>query len=114
MSRRGGGRRSNVPRPEPELTVALVRDGVEVGCWALSDPGPGSGLRLVDELARTALAARRAGCAIRLRHAGGDLLDLLELLELLDVLGASEVFGQPEEREQLGVEEVVVPDDPAV
>ena len=40
----------------------------------------------VDALARLQLAARRQGCAVRLRHASGDLRDLVAFMGLADVL----------------------------
>lgn len=82
--------------------VVIVHGGAELASW----PVDGSGLALVEELARLAVAARRAGYAVRLRDVDPDLARLLGLA------GLSEVFGQPEVPEQSGVEEVVVPDDP--
>ena len=70
-------------------------------------------LALVDSLARLQLAARRRGCSIRLRNAGRALCDLIALVGLADVLPV-EVGREPEAGEQLGVEEVVQPRDPAV
>ena len=83
-------------------TVVIVRGTSELASW----PVEGAGLTVVEELAWLALAVRRAGYAVRLRDADPDLVRLLGLA------GLSEVFGQPEIREQRGVEEVVVPDDP--
>lgn len=83
-------------------TVVIVRGTSELASW----PVEGAGLTVVAELAWLALAVRRAGYAVRLRDADPDLVRLLGLA------GLSEVFGQPEIREQRGVEEVVVPDDP--
>ena len=40
----------------------------------------------VDALARLQLAARRAGCRVRLRNASAELLDLVAFLGLEDVL----------------------------
>jgi hypothetical protein len=85
-------------------TVVLVRDGDELSQWALAGPAD---LAAVDLLARLALAARRLGCAIRLRDADPDLLCLLALVGL-----TREVVGEPEHGEEVGTEEVVVPDDP--
>jgi hypothetical protein len=85
-------------------TVVLVRDGAELSEWPLAGRAD---LAAVDELARLALAARRLGCAIRLRDADPDLLDLLALVGL-----CGEVVGEAEDAEELGSEEVVVPDDP--
>jgi hypothetical protein len=86
--------------------VVLVRDGVEVSRWPLL-VREGVDLGLVDELARQQLSALRLGCAIELRDACPDLLALLDLVGL-----RVEVGGQPEDLEQVRVEEVVMPDDP--
>ena len=40
----------------------------------------------VDALARLALAARRHGCQVRLRHASSELLELLDFMGLRDVV----------------------------
>ncbi len=64
-------------------------------------------LWVVDVIARLLLASRRSRCRIRLIRPGVDLLELLDLVGL-----RIEVVGQAEVGEQLGVEEVVVPDDP--
>jgi hypothetical protein len=88
-------------------TVVLTRRGAEIGTWALMGE-PTVDLALVDEVARWQLAARRMGCAIRLRDAAPDLVDLLEFV------GLGEVGGKPECGEQIGVEEAVEPGDPAV
>jgi ABC-type transporter Mla MlaB component len=40
----------------------------------------------VDALARLQLAARRAGCQVRLRNASGELLELVAFMGLRDVL----------------------------
>jgi hypothetical protein len=81
----------------------------EVATWPLADLGP-VGLQLIDELARLQLAARRLGLLIRLRGARDDLVALLDLTGLS--AAALEVVGEPEDCEEIGVEEVVVPDDP--
>jgi hypothetical protein len=87
----------------------------EVAAWPLGDHGP-VGLPLVDELARLQLAAGRFGCSIQLRGACDELVDLLDLVGLGDVVwtavAALQVLGQAEGGEEVGVEEVVVPDDP--
>ena len=70
-------------------------------------------LALVDALARHQLAAQRRGCSIRLRNASRALRDLITLVGLAEVLPV-EVGREPEVGEQLGVEEVVKPRDPAV
>ena len=68
-------------------------------------------LGMIDALARLQLAARRTGWTIRLRVACPEVCELIELAGLADVL-ALEALGQPEDGEQLGVEEVVEPGDP--
>ena len=70
-------------------------------------------LRSVDLLARLQLAARREGCSIELRHASEALRDLIALVGLVDVLPL-EAGREPEVGEELGIEEVVEPRDPAV
>jgi hypothetical protein len=73
--------------------------------------GAAPDLGMVDALARLQLAARRTGWTIRLRVACPEVRELVELAGLADVL-ALEALGQAEDREQLGVEEVVEPRDP--
>jgi hypothetical protein len=68
-------------------------------------------LGMMDALARMQLAARRAGWTIRVGTACPELCELIELSGLAKVL-ALEPFGQPEDREELGVQEVVEPGDP--
>ena len=63
-------------------------------------------LALVDALARLQLAARRQGRQIRIVNPPPELVELLDLVGL-----RVEVLGEPEDGEQPGVEEVVVPDD---
>jgi hypothetical protein len=86
--------------------VVLVREGEEISRWPLL-VRDAVDLGLVDQLARLQLAARRIGCAIELRDACPELLGLLDLVGLRVEMG-----GQPEDLEQVRVEEVVVPDDP--
>ena len=93
-------------------TVVLVRGDVELSRWPLPAAG-GADLAAVDALVRLQLAARRLGCGIRLCDADADLAGLLVLVGLAEAVGlAREVVGQAEHREELGPEEVVVPDDP--
>ena len=68
-------------------------------------------LGMIDALARLQLAARRTGWTIRLRVACPEVRELIELAGLADVL-ALDALGQPEDGEQLGVQEVVEPGDP--
>jgi hypothetical protein len=65
-------------------------------------------LELVDGLARLQLAARRRGSTIRLRNPCRHLLELLELVGLALPL---ELGREAEGLEELGVDEVVEPDD---
>jgi hypothetical protein len=67
----------------------------------------------VDDLARLQLAAHRAGCSIQLRNASEALCELIALVGLVDVLPL-EAGRESEVGEQLGVQEVVQPRDPAV
>jgi hypothetical protein len=95
--------------------VVLVCGDVEVASWPLAGLDRPD-LAVVNELARLQLAARRMGCSIRLRAA------CTELRELLDLVGLGELradaglcrqsSGEAEGSEQIGVEEVVMPDDP--
>ncbi len=98
-----------------------MRGEVEVVRWPLVVDGPVD-LSVVDELARTQLAARRLGCSMQLRDVCGELSELLAFLGLARavtglVAGVADlqlqVVGEAEGGEQgRGVEEVVVPDDP--
>ena len=97
--------------------MVLVRGERELASWPLLD-GSRRDLAIVDRLARLQLVARRIGCTIRLRGGCDNLLGLLDLAGLADVVPpedrlAVEVGGKPEGGEQPGVEEVVMPDDPA-
>ncbi|MEA3055528.1 MAG: hypothetical protein QOD30_960 [Actinomycetota bacterium] len=70
--------------------VVLVREGEELARFPLL-VRDGVDLGLVDQLARLQLAARRLGCAIELRGACPELLDLLDLVGLrVEVGGKSE------------------------
>ena len=93
----------------------LARGDAEVATWVLEPPDR-TALELVDELVRLQLEARRLGCSLRLRNAWTALTELLELVGLAELLtdSALEAGGQPEGREQLGVQEVVQPRDPSV
>jgi hypothetical protein len=105
-----------VARRNFETTVVLVRGDTEVASWPLAGP-TSPDLSVVDDLARLQLAARRLGYSIRLRGACDDLSQLLDLAGLAQVLASAgalvvEVGGQPEGREQVGVEEGVERGDP--
>lgn len=58
------------------MRVVLLRRGAEVGSWPVEVP---SDLRAIDQLARTQLCARRAGCTVVLRDPPCDLRGLLWL-----------------------------------
>jgi ABC-type transporter Mla MlaB component len=80
----------------------------------LADPDSAA----VDALARLQLTARRQGRSIRLRHAPVKLQDLLVMTGLCDELPrCGALLGtqrEPEEREQVRVDEEVDPADPTV
>lgn len=90
---------------QTRAVVVLVRGGVEVTRWPLSYPNRAD-LAVVDRLARLQLAAHRVGLHVQLRDA------IAELLLLLDLVGLRQVLGEPEGGEEVGVEEVVMTDDP--
>lgn len=70
-------------------------------------------LGIVDVLARVRLTARRLGCAVLLRRASVDLVELVALIGLRSELPI-EVEGQAEEREEArGIEEEGDAGDPA-
>ena len=98
--------------------MVLVREGAEVVRWPLAISLPPD-LAVVDRLAKLQLVARRRGCSIQLLTVSGEvweLLDLAGLARLVRVTGelVVEVGGQPEGGEERGVDEVVMPDDPAI
>ena len=70
----------------------------------------GANLRSVDVLARLQLAAKRSGWSFRIHEVSDELRGLLAFVGLGDVL-LVETVREPEERIQLGVEEVVQADD---
>ncbi len=102
-------------QPDAKARIVLARGDAEVGSWPLVPAGR-TGLELIDELARLQLAAKHLGCSIRLRDAWAALSELLDLVGLAELLcgSALEASGEAEGGEQLGVEEVVQPRDPAV
>jgi hypothetical protein len=96
--------------------VVLVRGDAELARWRLAGRARPD-LAVVEELARLELTARRVGCSIRLRDVRAELCQLLDLVGLSGVLAGTaglprEVGGESECPEEVGVEEVVVPDDP--
>jgi pyrrolidone-carboxylate peptidase len=107
---------TRVGRRDPEVIVVLVRGGGEVARWRLAASGRPK-LTVVDELARTRLGARRLGCSIEVRNLDVELRELIDLFGLREILGVAaplcvEVVGEAEGREQIGVEKVVMTDDP--
>jgi ABC-type transporter Mla MlaB component len=73
----------------------------------------------VGALARLQLTARRSGRTIRLRNAQVELCDLLTLTGLRDELPVcpgllAQPYRQPEQREQVRIDEEVDPADPSV
>jgi hypothetical protein len=70
-------------------------------------------LASVDLLARLQLAAGRLGWSLQLRDASDELRELLAFVGLDEVL-TLEPRREAEEREQLGIQEVVQPGDPPV
>jgi ABC-type transporter Mla MlaB component len=101
-----------VLRRDAMATVVLLRGELELSQWPLSR-AERADLAAVEVLARMALAARRLGFAIRLQDADPDLVELLGLAGLAEVAGLpGQVVGEAEDGEELGPEEVVVPDDP--
>jgi hypothetical protein len=93
--------------------VVLIYGDAELAAWPLANRRHPD-LELVDQLARLQLHAHRLGCSIRLREASAELSELLTLVGLAEIVSAGglEVGRQAEGREQRGIEEVVMPDDP--
>lgn len=109
-------RQRDVRRADSRALVVLVCGDVEVASWPLAGLDR-LDLAVVNELARLQLAARRLGCEIRLRAACTELCELLNLVGLgelgSDTAGlCRQSSGEAEGGEQIGVEEVVMPDDP--
>ena len=71
--------------------------------------GLGADLTTVDLLSRLALTVRQAGGRLQLRRASPELASLLHLVGLDEMMGSPPApldrGGQPEQREELGVEE---------
>lgn len=95
--------------------MVLVCGDVEVASWPLAGLDCPD-LAAVNELAWLQLAARRVGCSIQLRAACTELYELLDLVGLgelgTDARLCRQSSGQAEGGEQVGVEEVVMPNDP--
>jgi len=105
------GRWVTISGEESRAVVLVLASGVEVPILQGEAPLHPD-LSVVDALARMELEARRRGGSIGLRNPCPKLLELLELVGLAGFL--VEVDGEAEGGEQLGVQEVVEPDDPAV
>jgi hypothetical protein len=99
------------PRDSSATLVVVIGDGTEHVVGRVDGARPD--LALVDLLARLHLAARRGGWALRVDGAPPALCALLQLAGLAGVL-AVQPRGQPELIEQVRVDEVVEPGDPAV
>jgi hypothetical protein len=95
--------------------LVLVDGTAEMVVGRIVDARPG--LVLVNALARLQLAARRRGCAIRLREVCPELYELLGFAGLSGAVDSQvlvvESRGQTEGREELGVEEIRDRDDPS-
>ena len=105
------GRPTGVPS-SPGATVAVVsfiRDGVELVRWPLVVTGRPADLTDLDHLARLQLAARQLGASIEVDVRCPTLRALVGWAGLADAL---QVVGEAEGAEEIGVEEVVKPDDP--
>jgi hypothetical protein len=65
--------------------VVLVRGDAEMASWPLP-AGRSPDLSVVDRLARLQVAARRAGCSVRLRDAPSQLRELIDLAGLSGIV----------------------------
>ena len=94
--------------------VVLVRGDTEISRWPLHTSPCSPALAVADQLARLQLVARRLGFTVRLLGAEAQLIELLALVGLSDVLPNDplrKVGGETERGEQIGIDEIVVPDD---
>jgi hypothetical protein len=90
----------------PPRAVVLVLDGdVTVATFAVDGAAPA--LFVVDAVARLRVAAARLGWDVRLAACGAGLREVLDLAGL-----RVQPVGEPERREQPGIEEVVQCDEP--
>ena len=97
------------------VTVVLTRGDEEVSIARVVSPRCDA--RVVDVLLRISLEAKRQGWSMRVDGVSDDLRELFAFLglgELLAFASALDAGGEPELREQVRVEEVVDPGDPAV
>ncbi len=89
-------------------SVVLLHGEVEVARWeVLTAACPDVGF--IGRLARLQLTALRMGCSIEVRDGSAALTELLDLVGLWGLL--RQVGREPEEGEEPGIEEVVMPDD---
>jgi anti-anti-sigma regulatory factor len=98
-------------RDTPATLVVVDQQGSETVVAHLDAACPD--LILIDVLARVHMATRRGGLRLLLRDVTPDLREMIELCGLGCVL-TLEARRQAEIGEQLGVEEVVEPGDPAL
>jgi hypothetical protein len=87
--------------------IVVTEEGIEICVGEMAERPD---LACVDRLAKLHLAARRAGMRVVVRDPHPNLCGLLELCGLSGLI-ALEPLGQPEVREQVGVDEVVQPRD---
>jgi hypothetical protein len=119
MSSPAGERPTGVSGANRATIVVIVSGDVELASWPF-EAAARLDLSAVDELCRLGLAARRLGWSVRLRDVPNELWRLLELTGLASVAGPCagalvvEVGGEPEVREEVGVEKRVEPGDPAI
>ena len=116
MNPRRSRRPTFVDRREPAATVVLSCAGDDVATWTIIR-STGADLGMVHTLARLQLLAHRIGCTIEIRDPSPELIGLLDFVGLAEVLGTPrelwvEMVRETEGGEQVGVEEVVMPDDP--
>jgi hypothetical protein len=105
-----------VGRGDTATVVVLAPDGTEVASWPLAQHAQPD-LAVVDSLARLQLVARRLGYCVRVRGRCRELRELLDLVGLSEVVLAAaprrrKADGQTECGEEIGVEEIVMADDP--
>lgn len=76
--------RAELPVLRDRVCALLTESGADVVLCDVCDVEPDA--VTVDALARLQLAARRTGCAVRLRGASPDLCALIEFMGLADVV----------------------------
>ena len=90
----------------------MIIEGRETVVW-VPPTGVVPTLAVIDHLCRLQLDARRLGGELVLRNPCADLQRLIRFAGLVETLGV-EVVGHAASGEELGVEEVVQPDELAV